>query len=156
MNVWPARMRAWRKFIHLSCQGLPCYAESSRNKFCSFANQMAQKAIASYVRTHRKKSGLTQVEIAKLLGHRNSGRVSRHERGITLPSLSVALGYEAIFRVPVAELFPSVHEAVVKNLEARFTHLESCLGKKSAAGRDANATARKLQYIWARKNGVEI
>jgi hypothetical protein len=75
---------------------------------------------------------------------------------MAVPSLAVALGYEAIFRVPVAELFPSVHEAVMKNLETRFAHLESSLGKKSAKERDANATARKLQFIWARKNGVEI
>ena len=117
---------------------------------------MAQKRIASHIRIHRKKSGLTQLELARLVGQRNATRVSRHERGVTVPSLAVALGYETIFQVPIADLFPGVRETIVKNAEARLAVLESTLGHKSANDRDANATARKLQFIWARKNGIEI
>jgi DNA-binding XRE family transcriptional regulator len=117
---------------------------------------MAHKRIASHVRTHRKKSGLTQRELARLLAHSNVGKVSRHERGVTIPSLPVALGYETIFRVPVTELFPAIHEAVTKDIEARLANFESALGKKSAKDRDAHATAQKLQFIWARKNGINI
>lgn len=117
---------------------------------------MVHKRIASHVRTHRKKSGLTQRELARLLGHGSVGRVSRHERGVTAPSFPVALGYETIFRVPVTDLFPAIHEAVGKSIEARFADLESMLGKKSAKDSNANATAQKLQFIWARKHGIEI
>jgi DNA-binding XRE family transcriptional regulator len=117
---------------------------------------MAQKPIVSHVRTHRKRSGLTQCELARLLGYRNSGRVSRHERGITVPSLNAALSYEILFRVPICDLFPALHEAVVKNIEGRLSGMESLLGQKSARERDANRTAQKLQFIWSRKSGTQI
>ena len=117
---------------------------------------MAHKRIASHVRTYRKKSGLTQLELAGLLGHTSIGRVSRHERGIAIPSLPSALGYEAIFRVPIPELFPAIHEAITKGIEARLVELNSTLGQKSAKDRDARATALKLEFISARKNTLEI
>lgn len=112
---------------------------------------MAEKRIVSHIRIHRKKSGLTQLELARLIGHRNAGRVSRHERGLTLPSLTVALSYEAIFQVPIPELFPAIHDMVTKHTHARLANLELILGQKSAKNRDANATACKLQFIWTRK-----
>lgn len=117
---------------------------------------MAQKPIVSHIRTHRKRSGLTQCELARLLGYRNSGRVSRHERGITVPSLTAALSYEILFRVPICELFPALHETVVKTIEAKLSGMESLLGRKSARGRDANRTAQKLQFLWSRKSGTEV
>src|SRR5215831_1671687 len=113
---------------------------------------MAHARIASHVRTHRKKSGFTQRELARLVGYTNQGPVSRHERGITVPPFQVALAYAAVFRVAVTELFPAVHEKVGKDIETRLATLEAALGHKSAKSSDANATACKLQFIWARKN----
>lgn len=117
---------------------------------------MAQKRIASYLRTHRKKSGFTQRDLAQLLGYGDEGPVSRQERGVIVPSLRMALAYEAIFRAPVSELFPSVYQTVERKIEAQLARFESRLGKKSAKDRNAAATAQKLQFMWARKNGVEI
>lgn len=117
---------------------------------------MEEKRIGSYVRTYRKKSGLTQNELATLMGHKNAARISSHERGVTLPSLTVALHYEALFRIPVSELFPSVYETATRTIETRLAEMESSFAKKSAKDPDANATARKLQFIWARKTGLEI
>jgi DNA-binding XRE family transcriptional regulator len=108
---------------------------------------MAQRRIASHLGTHRRRSGLSQLELARLVGHRNSGRVSRHERGVTLPPLSVALAYEAVFHVPVHELFPGIHEAAIKNIETRITDLDEALGQKSAMDSNSGAIARKLQFI---------
>jgi transcriptional regulator with XRE-family HTH domain len=117
---------------------------------------MAHKRIASYLRTHRKKSNLTQREIAQVLGYTHEGPVSRHERGVTVPPLPIALAYEALFRVPIYELFPGVYEAAGEHIEAQLAGFESRLGEKSAKDRDAAATARKLEFLWGRKNGVEI
>jgi transcriptional regulator with XRE-family HTH domain len=117
---------------------------------------MAHKRISSHVRTYRKRSGLTQLELANLLGQTSTGRVSRHERGITIPSLPAALGYEAIFGVPILELFPAIHETVGASVEARLAALKSALGEKSVKDRDANATALKLEFISARKIARQI
>jgi DNA-binding XRE family transcriptional regulator len=108
---------------------------------------MAQRQIASHLGTHRRRSGFSQLELARLVGHRNSGRVSRHERGVTVPPLSVALAYEAVFHVPVHELFPGIHEAALKNIEAKIAGLDAALGRRSVIDRNASAIARKLQFI---------
>lgn len=112
---------------------------------------MTQKRILCHLRIHRKNNGLTQLELAKLIGHRKSGHVSRHERGISLPSLPVALSYAAVFGVSVVKLFPAIHETAMKHTAARLAELESILGRKSVKDRDANATAYKLQFISQRK-----
>ena len=82
--------------------------------------------------------------------------VSRHERGVTVPPLSVALAYASIFRVEVIDLFPVIAEAVERDVEARLGSLESRLGRKSAKDRDKNATACKLQFIALRKCGIQL
>lgn len=66
---------------------------------------------------------------------------------MTVPSLSTALAYEAIFRVPIHELFPGIHEAALKNIETRFADLDATLGRKSVCNRTARATAQKIQFI---------
>ena len=80
----------------------------------------------------------------------------RHEQASSVPPLLVALAYEAIFRVPVAKLFPGIYELVEHGIETRLESLESVLKKKSAKDRDAIATARKQEWIVARRTGFEL
>jgi transcriptional regulator with XRE-family HTH domain len=117
---------------------------------------MAQKEPVSYLRTHRKKSGLTQRELAHLLGYESKSPVSRHESAAVVPTLSMALAYEAIFQVPVSELFPDLYRTVEQNVGARLATMEVGLQEKSTKGRDARAIAQKLEWAWARRNGIEI
>jgi transcriptional regulator with XRE-family HTH domain len=53
----------------------------------------------------RKKIGLGQKSVARLLGHRTVSAVSEYETGRLLPSLRTALKLAAIYRVPVSELY---------------------------------------------------
>jgi transcriptional regulator with XRE-family HTH domain len=71
---------------------------------------MADKTPHSYLRTHRRQSGLTQRELATILGQITEGQVSRHELGANIPPLAVALGYEIIFRVPASQIFPGIQK----------------------------------------------
>jgi hypothetical protein len=68
----------------------------------------------------------------------------------------MALAYEAVFQVPVSELFPGFYQTVEHMAETRLAELESALQEKSARDRDAKATARKLQWMWERRTGVAI
>src|SRR5207247_2891499 len=68
----------------------------------------------NYLRTCRKRSGLAQHEVAFLLGCQNGGFVSRYEKRKRLPTLTTALACEAVFGVPVAELFAGLREGVGK------------------------------------------
>jgi DNA-binding XRE family transcriptional regulator len=117
---------------------------------------MAQKRLAGRLRTHRKKSGLTQKELARVLGYKHGGPMCRHERGGDVPPLVTALAYEAIFRVPVAELFPGIYQTVEQTIETRLANFERALGQRSAKDGDAKDTAQKLQWLWSRRNGIDL
>src|SRR5918999_1105165 len=61
--------------------------------------------LQNYLRTHRRRSQLSQDEVAFLLGVRTGTRVTRHEGANRVPTLATALGYELLFDVPLRELF---------------------------------------------------
>lgn len=108
--------------------------------------------LASYIRTHRKRSGLSQKELDYLLGYPYEGQVSRHERMFCFPSLVVALRYQAIFHVPVSELFQGIYETEQHSIEEKLAKMEDDLHQCSSKGRKAPMTARKLEWLWERQN----
>jgi transcriptional regulator with XRE-family HTH domain len=108
--------------------------------------------LASYLRFHRKRAGLSQRKLGKLIGYLSKDQVSKHERAEVLPSLMSALGYEAIFRVPITELFPGIYGAVKLGIEERLTEIEGRLQQSTAKGRQAQDTARTLEWFWERNN----
>lgn len=112
---------------------------------------MTSESLACRLRSLRRKSGLSQIELAQLLGFVSEVPVSRHERSETVPNLLTALGYEVIFRVPVSELFPGLYRSVEAIVEERLTILEEDLQQSSAKGRKAALIARKLEFSCERK-----
>jgi hypothetical protein len=72
-----------------------------------------------------------------------------------IPTLGIALAYEAIFRVPVSELFPELYRTIEPSVEARLAAMEAALRQKSAKGRGSRAVAQKLEWVWSRKHGIE-
>jgi hypothetical protein len=113
---------------------------------------MNHEQLASYLRSHRRRSGLSQRELSALLGYTDEGQVSRHERLGTVPHLLTALSYQAIFCVAIAELFPGFYEVVKQGIEERLAKMEEELQGSTAKGRKAAAIARKLEWLWERRN----
>ena len=74
---------------------------------------MASK-LPNYLKSYRKKWGLTQTEMAQLLGGNSPGKVSLYEKFERLPTLQTALLYEAIFGVPVSQLFAGIYQQAEK------------------------------------------
>lgn len=114
---------------------------------------MTTQSSACHLRSLRRKSGLTQRELAVILGFLCEVPVSRHERSTTVPNVLTALGYEAVFHVPIAELFPGLYLTVESGIEERLTRMESELEQRTDKGRNAAIIARKLEFLWERKNG---
>jgi len=104
------------------------------------------------LRNLRKRSGLSQKELAHILGFRSGVPVSRHERSDSVPDLLTAFGYEAIFRVPISQMFPGLYETVELGIEERLTNMEDELGQSAAKGREAIPVARKLEFLYGRRN----
>jgi len=73
---------------------------------------MATHHLENYLRTYRKRLGFSQDEVAFLLQCKSGAKVSRYEHFGREPGLRTALAYEAIFKVPVSELFAGIYEQV--------------------------------------------
>src|SRR2546422_5660745 len=86
--------------------------------------------LPNYLRTHRKRAGLSQDEVAYLLGCRSGAKVSRYERLARKPSLETAFAYEAVFKVPARELFAGVYEKVEAEIRKRARVLAGKLGAR--------------------------
>jgi transcriptional regulator with XRE-family HTH domain len=111
---------------------------------------MAAGSSAAQIRTRRKLSGLTQREIAFLLGSESPGAVSKHERSDVAPSLPLGLGYEIIFGEPISKLFEDLYASIERNIECRAAELQERLGKTNAKGQRAAQTAKKLEFLCMR------
>ena len=68
------------------------------------------KRLSNYLRTYRKRNGLSQTDLAFLLGNGSRVNISRYEHHASMPSLEIALAYEVVFGVPACELFAGVFE----------------------------------------------
>jgi len=73
------------------------------------------------VRTHRRRIGLTQTELAGLIGYRSCGHISRLERGLRVASVVEAFKLELIFgespRIIFARVIETALTDVVKQVE---------------------------------------
>lgn len=105
------------------------------------------------LRTLRKRSGLSQRELAQLLGFDTGVPVFRHECSRTYPDLWKAVAYEIIFGVPISSQFPSLYRSVEPVIEKRILELKAHLEALPAKGTTAARNARKLEFFWERENG---
>jgi transcriptional regulator with XRE-family HTH domain len=103
--------------------------------------------IHSYLRTHRKRCGLTQDEVAFLFGCRTGTEVSRFEGLARKPNLATALACEAVFGIPAHELFPRARAEVEKEVAERARALANRL--RTGSGRDTPRLRQKLASLKA-------
>jgi len=75
-----------------------------------------RKQIQNNLVLYRRRMGFTQKQVAYLLGQRDTSMVSHYEKGRALPPLTVALGLEIIYRVPVAFLFPVMYDELKRQI----------------------------------------
>ena len=93
-----------------------------------------------YVRRCRKRTGLSQDELARLLGAKCGTKVSRYERFTRLPTLATAFAYEVLFNVPASELFAGIFDGVRSATLARARGL---LGKMRDEARGLSHAGRR-------------
>ena len=104
---------------------------------------MPHPKLPNYIRTHRKRTHLTQREVTFLLGSKTSAHVCRHERLEQTPNLQTLLAYEFLFRTPVRNLFAEVHQDVEQRLLRRIR----VLIQKLATSGYSRAKARKIEIL---------
>jgi transcriptional regulator with XRE-family HTH domain len=84
---------------------------------------MASPQLPNYLRTNRKRFGLSQDEVAYLLGAESGAKVCRYERFVREPGLRAALACEAIFQRPVRELFAGLYAEIEREVAGRAKKL---------------------------------
>jgi transcriptional regulator with XRE-family HTH domain len=67
---------------------------------------------------YRRRMGFTTRHVARLLGDRDTSRISKYERGHRLPELRNALRLGIILRVPVEFLFASLYDSLREQIRA--------------------------------------
>ena len=75
--------------------------------------------IENYMRTYRKRSGLSTRDLAFLLGLRSSQIISRYEDSNRLPSVKILLAASVLFNAPPGDLLPGVVREVETLLVTR-------------------------------------
>jgi DNA-binding XRE family transcriptional regulator len=81
---------------------------------------MTSSSVGTHLRFLRRKSGLSQRDLARILGSVSASQISRHERSRTLPSILTALGYQIVFEKPVSDIFPGLFSAVETGVQERL------------------------------------
>ena len=64
--------------------------------------------IVTYLRRERRKWGLTQAELAQLVGIKSRTQVSLLERGRATPTAEQLLAFQFLFGMTTAQLFPQL------------------------------------------------
>jgi transcriptional regulator with XRE-family HTH domain len=104
---------------------------------------MPLRKLENYLRTHRKRVGLTQDEVAYLLGRECGTQVSRYERFKRQPSLTTVVAYEVIFGAAAQELFAGVAERIKPTIQKRARSLTQRL----QAGKQTRMVGQKLAFL---------
>ena len=96
---------------------------------------MSSTFAPSPLRTYRRTWGLTQRELADLLGVECRTQVSRLERGKRVPGLEIALACTTLFGVSLDELFPQLAVEVEESLRKKIARLrEDCPQRTDPSG----------------------
>src|SRR4030095_604340 len=108
---------------------------------------MTDSRLPNYIRTYRKRSCLTQKEVAFLLGSKSGAGISRHERFKQTPDLQALLSYEMLFRTPLRSLFSGTQVKVEKRLMHRIRLLIQKLSKAGKGRRIAQKIEILTRYL---------
>jgi transcriptional regulator with XRE-family HTH domain len=109
------------------------------------------RKLPHYLRNERKRAGLSQRDIAALLGDRTVSKVSRYERRRRLPPLRMALAYEAILGKPVSELFGGTYEPIRAEAARRAKLLLAAPVRVSGNRREHQSRQRSIEAIASRR-----
>jgi len=75
------------------------------------------------LKSHRKRSGLTQEDVAILIGAHSASQVSRHESNERQPDLRTAIAYAIIFDASLRQLLPKLFREIAGEVHGRATRL---------------------------------
>jgi len=103
--------------------------------------------LPNYLRTHRRRYGLSQAEVAMLLGADSGTKVSRYENFIRMPNALTIFACEIVFDQPASELFAGSYEAIRHAVQKRARRMLKQLD--ALPDRQSKKHLRKLELLRA-------
>jgi transcriptional regulator with XRE-family HTH domain len=100
------------------------------------------KRLISYLRPLRRRWGLTQAELAFLIGTKTHVAISRIESLKAYPSLAEAIACSIVFDTPPLELFPELYSKVYEFVLVQADELYQKL-----QGDSSRVTRAKLDFL---------
>ena len=104
---------------------------------------MQQAHLGNYLVSNRKRLGLSQADVAFLLGGEGTEKVSRHERFHHEPSLRTALAYEAIYKRSVAEILSALYGKIEREVAGRA----KVLARKTMGAKPNRRNSHKVRVL---------
>ena len=85
----------------------------------NLSKTMASSHVLNHLRANRRRLGLSQDELAFLLGAGSGAKVSRYERLFRDPNLRTVLAFEVIFQKSASDIFARFYKEVRKDIALR-------------------------------------
>ncbi len=89
-------------------------------------------SVLCYLRMHRRNWGLTQKELAGLVGTVSSVQISRYENSKRAPKIEVALACQSIFGVPPSIMFPDAYALVEEEVMRNMYQMDQALSNTTS------------------------
>lgn len=96
---------------------------------------MSNDPLHTYLRTYRRRAGLSQGDLAFLSGALSGARVSRHECGDRVPSLETAIAYVIVLNADVLTLYAGLSDRVRQTVVRRARGLLRSMDRKPPSAR---------------------
>ena len=103
--------------------------------------------LPNYVRAYRKRSGLSQEDLAFAVKLSSKSEVSQLERFRCEPSYRLAVSCAKALGVPTDELFAGINASAGKATDRRMRTLQSRLVAKAAVAGCLRRIAHKIEWI---------
>lgn len=101
--------------------------------------------LQNYLRTYRRRAGLSQEEVAFLLGCSSAAKSSRYEHSARRPSLETVFFYEVVFGASAQKLFRGIFKKAEKKTQKRA----QMLAEKLRKAKPNRLNSRKLSLLEA-------
>ena len=101
------------------------------------------------MRVLRRRLGLTQRELAYVIGYKSDSQISHIENGSRTPQLAEVLMIELVFGIPAVTIFPQIRLAVGTQIGHRVKRIMADLGEFDSAHPRVSYKAAQLERVLA-------
>ena len=101
------------------------------------------------MRILRRRLGLTQRELAYVIGYKSDSQISHIENGSRTPQLAEVLMMELVFGVPAVTIFPEIRSAVGTGVSHRVREIMADLPESDSFHPRVSYKAAQLERVLA-------